>query len=592
MQRFTVSRDDRYHEAWPNVCIAPNGDLVCAYSEGDVHGGGCVPAAVVRISSDEGRTWSEPIVVDQVFVSEIGGFLFGRSVITLQDGSLLLGCDKADWRTPRPPGAPHNWGNDPASGALGEVWLYRSFDNGRTWTGPEKTGCLAVSLNLKQILDGTLFIMAEHYHCGGGWWSQMVYRSKDNGKSWIGPITVLADPKIDPDEGQIVEMPGGELVMYLREQHYSPGVGCKAISYDKGLRWEGPYAAGKWPIEGRIAAERLSTGDVLVMCRVGGFMLQRQFGWFVESAETALLKPAYTPEARRRPPAGRRWGIVDNDTSRWPDYGYGGFVQLPGGDVYAVNYIVDQAPQHRPQIRGYRFTLDELLNPVRDVVFDFAKPGYKRGKLDTQDAWTRQVPEFWLTRGLAPGTYDNLGNYILVDHGNPDEPFIYGSYNQGGGEEVLRRDVGPYDLYQYNVDITITHSGRQHYGMFRIIDAAAQTLVQLHSDLQREELWVADRKGYRTVSPYRCANGWLLTKFAFTKDSLKVYTRSTDDDKFGEPWYTTVITDTGAYAISSTVNPDLVGTGQLDRVISAIVLALGDKGCLKIRRIEITTKAV
>ena len=33
MQRFTVSRDDRYHEAWPSVCIAGNGNLVCSYAE-------------------------------------------------------------------------------------------------------------------------------------------------------------------------------------------------------------------------------------------------------------------------------------------------------------------------------------------------------------------------------------------------------------------------------------------------------------------------------------------------------------------------------------------------------------------------------
>ena len=31
MQRFTVSRDDRYHEAWSSACIAGNGTLVCSY---------------------------------------------------------------------------------------------------------------------------------------------------------------------------------------------------------------------------------------------------------------------------------------------------------------------------------------------------------------------------------------------------------------------------------------------------------------------------------------------------------------------------------------------------------------------------------
>ena len=56
MKRFTISRDDRYHEGWPSICQATNGDLVCSYAEADQHGGGAVPSAVVRVSSDEGCT--------------------------------------------------------------------------------------------------------------------------------------------------------------------------------------------------------------------------------------------------------------------------------------------------------------------------------------------------------------------------------------------------------------------------------------------------------------------------------------------------------------------------------------------------------
>ena len=59
MQSFVVSRDDRYHEAWPSVCTAANGDLVCSYAEADQHGGGAAPSAIVRVSSDEGAHWSD-----------------------------------------------------------------------------------------------------------------------------------------------------------------------------------------------------------------------------------------------------------------------------------------------------------------------------------------------------------------------------------------------------------------------------------------------------------------------------------------------------------------------------------------------------
>ena len=62
IEEYTISRDDQHHEGWPTVCFAANGDLVCSYSVADVHGGGAVPRAMVRISKDQGRTWSEPIV--------------------------------------------------------------------------------------------------------------------------------------------------------------------------------------------------------------------------------------------------------------------------------------------------------------------------------------------------------------------------------------------------------------------------------------------------------------------------------------------------------------------------------------------------
>ena len=596
MEPFTISRDERYHEAWPNICIAPNGDLVCSYAEADVHGGGAVPSAVVRISEDEGRTWSEPIVVDTLLNRPRDGFMMCRSVIRLQDGSLLLAVDWTRTDFTRPPGAAHNWSNDPANGACGEVRLYRSFDNGQTWTGPEKTGCLAVSLNIKQISDGTLFISAEHYHAEGEWWSQMLYRSTDNGKSWSEPITVLNDPRWDANEGDMVEMPGGELVMYLRENRSRTMIGMKAISYDGGATWEGPFAAGKWPINGRVSAGLLTSGDVLVMHRVGGFALQHQFGFFVESPETALAKLPYDHRAGLQPPAGLRWGIIDNDTSAHPDYGYGGWEELPSGDVYAVNYIVDDAPRNRPQIRGYRISRRELLDPIRDMDIDFEPPAFKRGKLNSQHGWVQQKPELWLTRGLAPGALGNLGNYVIVDHSgehsHTGKASITGTRSEDGGEEVLRRDVGPYDLLQEDIHISLTHTGRQQFGIFRVLDASGRTIVELRSDFVHERLWAAYGSGYFNVSEVDCTQDWWRTKLSFTKDELKIFTHRADESNFGEPWCVIPLTDGGEYEITNEVNKDLVGTGKLDRIIASIVVVLGDKGALYFDGIEIrTTKA-
>ena len=81
MERFTVSRDDRYHEAWPSICRTAQGDLICAYAEADVHGGGAVPSAVCRKSVDEGRTWSEPIIIDTLYDSAEQGYMMCRAIV-------------------------------------------------------------------------------------------------------------------------------------------------------------------------------------------------------------------------------------------------------------------------------------------------------------------------------------------------------------------------------------------------------------------------------------------------------------------------------------------------------------------------------
>ena len=194
--------------------------------------------------------------------------------------------------------------------------------------------------------------------------AQVLYRSEDGGRTWSDAIPVIADRRFLAAEGDIVEMPGGELVMYIRSDDNPARTGMKAISRDGGRSWEGPYAAGYWPIVGRVNAGVLASGEVLVVHRVGGFEPQNWFGFFVESPDTALAPTPNRPEARMNPPA-YRWGMIDNDTSPFADHGYGDWVELPGGDVYAVNYIVDTASEDRPQIRGYRLRRDELLAPSR-----------------------------------------------------------------------------------------------------------------------------------------------------------------------------------------------------------------------------------
>ena len=51
---------------------------------------------------------------------------------------------------------------------------------------------------------------------------------------------------------------------------------------------------------------------------------------------------------------------VDYDRSPVADTGYSGAVQFPDGEIYLVNYIVDDA-YDKAQLRGYSFFKEDFL---------------------------------------------------------------------------------------------------------------------------------------------------------------------------------------------------------------------------------------
>ena len=63
-----------------------------------------------------------------------------------------------------------------------------------------------------------------------------------------------------------------------------------------------------------------------------------------------LLDPAQVTAVRRSEQSARIMPL-DYDRSPVSDLGYTGWVQFDDGEIYVVNYIVDDAP--KAQIRGY-----------------------------------------------------------------------------------------------------------------------------------------------------------------------------------------------------------------------------------------------
>ena len=198
---------------------------------------------------------------------------------------------------------------------------------------------------------------------------------------------------------------------------------------------------------------------------------------------------------------------------------------------------------------------------------------------------------------MASGSLGPLGNYVIVDpsgdHAFSGTASITGSRNKSCGEEVLRRDIGPYDLAHEQVVITLTHSGRQYYGMFRVLEASGQTMAQLRSDYEYDSLWAHDNLGRRVISELDVREGWWETqlKFGQVPGAVMIFTRAASDADFDEGWGTVSLTPGTAYDIVDDVNPDLGGRAQHSGGIAAVAIALGDRGAFCIDRIEVKSQS-
>ena len=81
-------------------------------------------------------------------------------------------------------------------------------------------------------------------------------------------------------------------------------------------------------------------------------------GWWTQNFFAALTDKESTLAAARGD-AHTRILPIDFDRSAASDTGYSGWVQFEDGEIYIVNYIVDDAP--KGQIRGYSLHMSDFI---------------------------------------------------------------------------------------------------------------------------------------------------------------------------------------------------------------------------------------
>ena len=339
LQKFVVDRDDSKYEAWPDLALTPSGKLICIFTECAFHTNRDHSRIVITESFDRGRTWTPKKALTPTVMAD--SYFNCARISLLSDGRIAVVCDKVEGTEDYP----------------AQIWVWVSRDDGNTWSEPKiypSSGI--VPDKLQQLKSGRILLSAHHINPQTKKLEQYLWYSDDDMQTWSERITVASDPRYNLCEASILECHDGTLVAYLRENSLE-GYDCmKTLSYDGGETWSEVYRANL-PGCHRPVSGFLPSGDVMISYRFfhGG---ERPYAFTTQNTFIALCDEK-SAKATSRWKQGYRIVPLDYDRSPEADTGYTGWVAFPDGEIYMVNYILDDAP--KAQIRGYSFRLDGLL---------------------------------------------------------------------------------------------------------------------------------------------------------------------------------------------------------------------------------------
>lgn len=338
IEKYSISRDDQIYEAWPDVVLTKGGQLICIFAECTHHNDRSYTRLVLCRSNDRGRNWSgkEPLT------EGTNGLPYWNCprISRLKDDRLIIVADKIFEK-----------------GELGGKNYYWIGDaEGTSWEGPISTPVTGIVPDKLCELDNRRWIISAHDRNKAGFLEQKLWYSDNQGKEWQGPVIVASQDGLNLCEVSILSLPDETLVAYLRENS-GQGWDCyKTISNDHGESWSELYRV---PLPGchRPVAGQLNSGKVMVTYR----FMQGGKGWLGTWTQNffAALTDVESAKASERKEQWTRILPIDYDRSPVADLGYSGWVQFEDGEIYIVNYIVDDAP--KAHIRGYSLYEDNFL---------------------------------------------------------------------------------------------------------------------------------------------------------------------------------------------------------------------------------------
>jgi len=355
--KSVLFREDTVYKAFPDLAECEDGSMVCIYRESLGHSARPFGSIVCHISLDGGRTWSDKQIVHEISDPATDGRLNNPRLLSLGSSELLMICDLIPRLEP-----------EHVSGT--EIFFWRSLDGGRTWSDMFSTGITGhICPCIFKTRSGKIIIGADRVGQRDrpeDVWLHNAFVSTDRGETWGETIHVASDSSLWLNEGTYVELDNGHLVCYMRED-LERKCAYKAISTDDGETWSGPFPTFLTCCVGRPHARVLHSGEVAIVHGFQRFTPPRNLVLHVESS--AIAGDPDCVQNTGRHSGGHRYFFIDHDRSIHCDGAYSGWVQLPSGDLFIVQYINDDAPM--AHIRSYQISRsDWILCPEGDSLLE------------------------------------------------------------------------------------------------------------------------------------------------------------------------------------------------------------------------------
>ena len=180
MEKFRISCDAQWYEAWPDVTLCPDGRVLVVFTQCVHHGDRSNTRLMLTESADNGQTWEKK----RALTSESFGMAFSYNcarLSTLRDGRLVVVVDCL----PRE-------GENETSLAKAKTLVYFSSDGGRTWESPIQVPLAGiVPSKLTELSSGRWLISAHRVRDGR--LAQYLIYSDDKGASWSDEVLVAYD---------------------------------------------------------------------------------------------------------------------------------------------------------------------------------------------------------------------------------------------------------------------------------------------------------------------------------------------------------------------------------------------------------------